>query len=75
VSARVIPFRNPRAPLRGAAREAVLAHYRECVKGVAFEAVFRAFETSTRDFKNVACEELIPLFVEAMRRELARSGY
>lgn len=76
MSARIIPFRDPHEALEGKEREAALAIYREGLKEVAFRAC--------ADGLNAACkipgcgklpvDDVLPLYVEAMLRELAKSG-
>ena len=75
MSARVIPFRDPDAPLEGEAREAALALFREGLKAIALQAVCEAF--------SAACEipgcgklsggDAVSLFIEAMRRQLDKA--
>lgn len=76
MSALVIPFRDPNAALEGKELEAGLVLYREGLKSVAFRAVCDGLNAAC---KIPGCEKLpvdyaLPLFVEAMRRELDRSG-
>jgi hypothetical protein len=76
MSAQIIPFRVPKDTLEGEEREAALAIYREGVKPIAFRAVYDALNASYKipGVAKVPAEDLLPLLVEAMRRELDRSG-
>jgi hypothetical protein len=74
----VIPFPNPAAPiyLEGAEREAALQCYREAAATIAREAVGKAFGflASVPGCRGLGCEEVLPLFVEAFGREIAKAS-
>lgn len=76
MSARIIPFRDPDAPLEGEAREAALVLYREGLPLVAHRAVCDALNAACKipGTGKLSMLDVLPLFVEAMRRELGRSG-
>ena len=77
MSARVIPFRDPNAPLEGAARETALADYQRILPEIVTHAIGEAFMASCRaaGCGGLGVEDALPLFVAAMRRELEKSGY
>ena len=75
--AEVIPFRDPQAALEGEARLDAIARYREGMGMFAHRAMCRAF----REFiqlvpgaGRLSGADVVALFVEAMRRELDRTG-
>ncbi len=71
----VISFRNPDTPLEGEARGAALARYREILPVVVSRALSDAFDASWRVARcgDLSGSDLLPLFLEAMRAELAKS--
>lgn len=75
----VIPFRDPSAPpiyLKGAEREAAMQCYREAAAVIAREAIGKAFVFLARvpGCRGLGCEDVLPVFAEAFRRELSNSG-
>ena len=76
MSARVIPFRDPDAPLEGEEREAALVLYREGLKPIAHRTMCEALRAACKipGTGKLSMDDAMPLFVEAMRNELARSG-
>jgi hypothetical protein len=75
----VIPFRSPDAPAEGAERLAAIRAYRAACREVAAETVADAFSAASKAAKvpgvrSLGCDDALPLFVAAMRRELRKSG-
>lgn len=65
----VVPMFPPRRPLRE--RLAARRAYRERMKQVAAAYVAEAFNSSGKGL-NIGCEEALPLFMAAMRREILK---
>ena len=76
MSYNVIPFRYPYLPLEGAERLAARRMYREACKSIASEYVAKAFAASstTPATGKLGCDDALPVFVAAMRRELRKTG-
>jgi hypothetical protein len=72
----VIPFRDPDVPLENAEREAAIKAYREVAAAIAEQAVAQAFCVLGRlpACRRLGCEDVYPLFGEAFRREVDKSG-
>jgi hypothetical protein len=70
-------FDDPDAPLEGAEREAAIQAYREAAAVIAAHAIGQAFGAISRmpGCGGLGCEDALPLFVEAFRRELDKPGY
>lgn len=75
MSADIIPFRDPSAPMEGAARDAALELCREGCRGIAAHAVSRAFSEVCKlpGCEQLSIDDAIQVFVEAMQRELSRA--
>jgi hypothetical protein len=69
----IIPFRDPDAPLDGAERKA----YWKAAEAVAAYTVAKAFSAACRQpgCGRLGCEDALPLFVTAFRRELSKMDY
>jgi hypothetical protein len=72
----IIAFRHPDAPLEGPKREAAIQAYREAAEAIAERAITKAFGFLARlpDCRGLGCEDVLPLFCEAFRRELDKPG-
>jgi hypothetical protein len=73
----VIPFRDPYLPATGPERLAARRAYRAGCKVIAAEAVAQAFRAAGRVpgvGHRLGCDDALPIFVAAMRRELRKSG-
>lgn len=73
----VTPFVDPFAPLRGKERLAARKAYKAACAYVASQAVANAFTQSyqlIRVTRKLGCDDALPIFVAAMRRELRKSG-
>jgi hypothetical protein len=70
-------FPEPPAPLQGAEREAAIQAYREAAAVIAAHVIGQAFGGVSRlpGCGGLGCEDALPLFVKAFRRELRKSGY
>jgi len=70
----VIPFHDPSLPAEGLERLAARRKYRAGCKAIAASAVSRAFSETTKipGTKKIGCEDALPVFVAAMRRELRK---
>jgi hypothetical protein len=75
MSADVIRFRDPDAPLDGQARDAALKLLRDVCREIAAQAVSRGFTEvcKTPGCGELSIEDALPVFVEAMRRQLSRA--
>jgi hypothetical protein len=71
------PFKDPNGPLEGASREAAIQAYREAAEAIAATAVAKTFSFLARlpACRRLGCEDVLPLFGEAFRRELDKSGW
>lgn len=76
MASNVVPFRDPYLPLVGAERLAPRRVYRASCKVIAAKAVAQACSEAakTPGAGKLSCEDTLPLFVAAMRRELRKSG-
>ncbi len=76
MTAEVIPFRDPAAPLEGEARQAALQLCREACREIAFRTICRAFNEVARTpgCGRLGGSDVLVEFVKAMRRELNRSA-
>jgi hypothetical protein len=79
MTSNVIPFRNPRdpdLPSVGAERLAARRAYREGCKLLAEYFVAQAFSAAGKmpGIGRLGCDDALPVFVAAMRRELRKSG-
>jgi hypothetical protein len=73
----VIPFRDPDAPLEGAERKAAIKACWKASEALAAQIVAKAFSALARQpgCQRIGCEDAMPLFVAALRRELRKTGY
>ncbi len=72
MSARIIPFRDPAAPVEGEAREIALAAYQESLPAIVSKAIGSAFVAAARapGAGDLGCEDVLPYFVAEIRRQL-----
>jgi hypothetical protein len=77
MSAQVIPFRDPAAPLEGKSRDAAREACRARLKVIALKAVCDAFSAfcEVPEASQLSVNDTVPMFVAAMREQLAKSGY
>jgi len=73
----VIPFHDPDAPLEGAERQAAIKAYSKAAERIAVDTIGKAFSTASRQpgCGKLGCDDALPLFVEAFRRELRKVDY
>jgi hypothetical protein len=76
MTSNVIPFRDPDLPLVGAERLTARRAYRAGCKAIAAAAVAEAFSAAGRvpGIGRLGCDDALPVFVAAMRRELRKTG-
>jgi hypothetical protein len=77
MSAKIIPFKDPAAPLEGKAREEALEACRVKLKVIALKALSDAFGQFCQvpEASRLSINDTVPLFIQVMREQLARSGY
>ena len=73
----VVPFRDPDEPLEGAERRAAIKAYWKAAEAIAEQTIAKAFSAVSRQpgCGRLGCEDALPLFVAAFRRELDKPGY
>jgi hypothetical protein len=76
MSSNVVPFRDPYLPLEGAERLQSRRIYSAACRTIAPEYVAKAFAATfkTPGTWKLGCDDALPVFVAAMRRELRKSG-
>jgi hypothetical protein len=76
MSSNVVPFRDPYLPLEGTRRLKARRLFRASCKTIAAKAVAEACSEAfnTPGVGNLGCDDGLPVFVAAMRRELRKTG-
>jgi hypothetical protein len=72
----VIRFHDPSLPLTGNERLVARRAYRKGCRAVATVAVAHAFSVAAKlpGVDRLGCDDVLPIFVAAMRRELRKTG-
>jgi hypothetical protein len=75
MASNVIPFRDPYLPLEGIERLRARRIYRENCRAIAEKVVAQAFTEAGRvsGAANLGIDDVLPVFVAAIRRELRKA--